>query len=53
MEQAGTELRQAQCKLVLAKTAFPDVHIVFVFPVLNKAFVRTRKLRQITGMQPL
>ena len=30
-EQAGAELCQAQFKLGLAKTAFPDVNIVFVF----------------------
>jgi hypothetical protein len=37
-EQAGAELCQAQFKLGLAKTAFPDVDIVFVFllfPVLT------------------
>ena len=36
-EQAGAELCQAQFKLGLAKTAFPDVDIVFVFvfPVLK------------------
>ena len=36
-KQAGAELCQAQFKLGLAKTAFPDVDIVFVFvfPVLN------------------
>ena len=35
--QAGAELCQAQFKLGLAKTAFPDVDIifVFVFPVLK------------------
>jgi hypothetical protein len=33
MEQAGAELCQAQFKLGLAMTAFPDVDIVFVFPV--------------------
>jgi hypothetical protein len=30
-KQAGAELRQAQFKLGLAQTAFPDVDIVFVF----------------------
>ena len=37
VKQAGAELCQAQFKLGLAKTAFPDVDIVFVFvfPVLN------------------
>jgi hypothetical protein len=30
-KQAGAELCQAQFKLGLAKTAFPDVDIVFVF----------------------
>ena len=37
VEQAGAELCQAQFKLGLAKTAFPDVDIVFVFvfPVLK------------------
>ena len=36
-KQAGAELCQAQFKLGLAKTAFPDVDIVFVFvfPVLK------------------
>ena len=34
-KQAGAELCQAQVKLGLAKTAFPDVDIVFVFPVLK------------------
>ena len=35
--QVGVELCQAQFKLGLPKTAFPDVDIVFVFvfPVLN------------------
>jgi hypothetical protein len=34
-KQAGAELCQAQFKLGLAKTAFSDVDIVFVFPVLT------------------
>jgi hypothetical protein len=37
MKQAGAELCQAQFKLGLAQTAFPDADIVlvFVFPVLK------------------
>ena len=31
IKQAGAELCQAQFKLGLAKTVFPDVDIVFVF----------------------
>jgi hypothetical protein len=36
-KQAGAELCQAQFKLGIAKTAFPDIDIVFVFvfPVLK------------------
>jgi hypothetical protein len=36
-KQAGAELCQAQFKLGLAKTSFPDVDIVsvFVFPLLK------------------
>ena len=36
--QAGAELCQAQFKLELAKTDFPDVDIIFVFPVLKICF---------------
>ena len=34
-KQAGAELCQAQSQLGLGKTLFPDVDIVFVFPVLK------------------
>ena len=35
VKQAGAELCQAQFKLGLAKTVFPEFDFTFVFPVLK------------------